>query len=166
MSSLGEWIVRRDDAEDVENPYWDLEEPEPHPDPSLGCIRRGVCCQSSPGWFAPGEVERAAAVRGEEVDAFVRAHLIVDGLELDGVWVHVFAPVKTGRGGEPVVPTARPVDDLYRAFRGTCTFFDGEGCGIYEARPYECAGYVCTIEPEDNPSHEAIARMWRDQEAE
>ncbi len=165
MSGLGEWIVRREGVEDVENPYWDLEAAEPHPDPSLGCIRRGVCCKSSPGWFAPGEVEGAAATRGMEVDAFVRAYLIVDGCEVDGAWVHVFAPVKAGRDGEPVIDTARPVDDLYRAFRGTCIFYDGTGCGIYEARPHECRHYDCTHEPEDNPMHEDIARMWCDEDA-
>jgi len=101
-----------------------------------------------------------------DADAFVRAYLVVDGLEVDGAWVHVFAPVKAGRDGEPVVPTAQPVDDLYRAFRGTCIFYDGTGCGIYTARPYECQHYVCTNEPEDNPSHADIARMWRDQETE
>ena len=147
-------------------PYWDLEEPEPHPDPSLGCIRRGVCCKSSPGWFAPGEVERAADAMEMAADAFVRAYLVVDGLEVDGEWTHVFAPAKVGRDGAPVVPTARPVDDLYRAFRGTCIFYEGAGCGIYSARPYECEHYVCTQEPSDNPSHEDIARMWRNEEAE
>ena len=35
-------------AED--NPYWLAEEPDEHPDPSLGCVRRGLCCKSSPGW--------------------------------------------------------------------------------------------------------------------
>lgn len=166
MSILGEWIVRRDDVPDVENPYWELEEAEPHPDPSRGCIRRGLCCKSSPGWFAPGEVEQAAAVKGMEPDAFVRKYLIVDGAEVDGEWVHAFAPVKTGRDGEPAFETAQPVDALYRALRGPCIFYDGKGCGIYEARPYECQHYDCTHEPEQNPRHEDIARMWRDGRSE
>ena len=162
---MGEWIVHRADAPDVENEYWDLEEPEPHPDPSQGCIRRGVCCQSNPGWFAPGEAEVAAASRGLTPDAFVRQYLIVDGTEVDGEWVHVFAPVKVGRGLEPVVDTGRPVDDLYRVLRGRCVFYEEDGCQIYQARPYECQHYDCTNDPEDNPRHENIARMWRGDEA-
>lgn len=160
LAALGEWIVRRDGASQEENPYWDLEEPEPHPDPSLGCVRRGVCCRSSPGWFGPGEAEEAAALLGMTPDAFVRAHLIVDGMEVDGRFVHVFAPVKLGPQGEPAIEPGRPVDALYRVLRGTCTFFVNEGCGIYGARPYECRHYDCTNEPEDNPQHDAIARMW------
>lgn len=166
MTSLGEWIVHRDTTSEVENPYWDLEEPEPHPDPTLGCVRRGVCCRTSPGWFAPGEAEAAAAAREMTPDEFVRTFLIIDGAEVDGEWVHVFAPVKVGREGAPVVELARPVDDLYRALRGTCVFFDGSGCGIYESRPYECRRYDCTAEPEDNPNHDEIARMWWQAERE
>ena len=161
LAALGEWIVRRDDASDEENPYWDLEEPEPHPDPSLGCVRRGVCCKSSPGWFAPGEVEQAAALMGMEPDALVRSHLIVDGMEVGGRFVHVFAPVKLGRDEVPAFEPGRPVDRLYRVLRGTCTFYRGEqGCGIYEARPYECRHYDCTNPPSANPEHLEIAQMW------
>jgi Fe-S-cluster containining protein len=142
------------------NPYWLAEEPSPHPHPELGCIRRGICCRSNPGWFAPGEVEKAAALQGMEPDAFVRKYLIIDALDLDGQKVHVFAPVKLDRFGKPALPTGRPVDALYRALRGVCVFFDGQGCKIYGARPYECGKYVCTNAPEDNASHEEIAALW------
>ncbi|MGM0574393.1 MAG: YkgJ family cysteine cluster protein [Myxococcota bacterium] len=146
----------------MENPYWDLEEPQPHPDPSLGCIRRGLCCRSSPGWFAPGGVERAAELRDMTPDDFVRTYLVVDWIEVDGERVHVFAPAKVGRDGEPLVEPATRVDVLYQAFRGTCIFYGDGGCGIYEARPLECRRYDCTNAPEDNPTHASIARMWRD----
>ena len=154
-------MLRREGMPDVENPYWELEEPPPHPDPSLGCVRRGLCCRSNPGWFAPGEVEAAAALLGLEPDAFVREHLVIDWLELDGEVVHVFAPAKVGRDGAPLVPPGTRVDVLYQAFRGTCTFYDGAGCRIYGARPLECRDYDCTRAPEDNPSHAEIARRWR-----
>jgi Fe-S-cluster containining protein len=144
-----------------ENPYWQQEEPAPHPNPELGCIRRGLCCKSSPGWFAPGEVEAAAALLELAPDEFARRYLIIDSVELDGERVEVFAPVKLDRLGEPALPPLSRADRLYRFLRGQCVFYGADGCGIYAARPLECRQYVCTNAPEDNPSHVAIARLWR-----
>src|SRR5262245_18629373 len=99
-------MVRRPERDgEPENPYWQAEEPEPHPNPELGCIRRGLCCKSTPGWFAPGEAERAAALLGLEPDAFVRRYLVVVSVEVptpEGPReVQAFAPVKLARDGEP-----------------------------------------------------------------
>ncbi|MCC6623432.1 MAG: YkgJ family cysteine cluster protein [Deltaproteobacteria bacterium] len=152
-----------DTPAEVENPYWTWDEQAPHPNPELGCVRRGLCCKSSPGWFAPGEVEAAAALRGMEPDAFVRKYLVVDHQEVAGEVVHVFAPVKLGIDGRPAIPPASRTDALYRALRGQCVFYDvkAQGCGIYEARPTECRLYICTNAPADNPTHEGIALLWR-----
>ena len=158
---LSEEVVHRAGMPDVVNPYWLAEEPEPHPNPEKGCIRRGICCRSSPGWFGPGEVDKAAAHSGMEPDDFVRTYLVIDDHEIDGEPVYVFAPVKLGRDNKPAIPPASRVDALYRALRGTCVFFKDNGCSIYPVRPMECEAYVCTNEPEDNLSHEAIARLWR-----
>ena len=146
----------------ADNPYWLQEEAAPHPDPSQGCIRRGLCCRSSPGWFAPGEPEAAAALLGLEPDAFVRRHLIVDWHEVDGERVHGFAPVKLDRFGVPALPPGAVADRLYQTLRGVCVFFDGAGCGIYAARPLECRQYDCTHAPEDNPRREDTATLWWD----
>lgn len=145
---------------EAENPYWLAEEPAPHPDPELGCIQRGLCCRSSPGWFAPGEVEKAAELLGLSPDTLVKKFLIVDSIEVDGQIVHTFAPVKLDRFGKPALPTGRPVDALYRALRGVCVFFDGKGCKIYAARPLECQRYLCTQPAEKNLSHAELAAMW------
>lgn len=163
---LSEETVKREGvSEDIENPYWSWEELPEHPNPELGCVRRGLCCKSSPGWFGPGEVEKAAALLGMEPDAFVRRYIVVDRIEVDGEPVDVFVPVKLDRFGEPLVPPATRVDALYRMFRGPCIFYDGEGCGIYAARPVECVRYICTNQPAENLSHDAIARMWQRGEA-
>lgn len=149
--------------EAAENPYWtDWEEIPPHPAPEKGCIRRGLCCKSSPGWFAPGEVEGAAALKGMTPDDFVRRYLVVDSILVDDEPVHVFAPVKLGRDKKPAITPATRADALYRALRGVCVFFKNDGCSIYEARPLECREYICTNKPADNPSHEDIARLWKD----
>ncbi len=158
---LGEETVSVPAEAQTENPYWLAEEAEPHPNPELGCIRRGICCRSSPGWFAPNEIEKAAAHLELSPDGFVRRYLIIDQAMVDGVAVEVFAPVKLDREGRPALRPATRVDELYRVLRGTCIFFENEGCGIYPARPIECARYVCTNAPEDNLSHVAIGRLWQ-----
>jgi len=163
---LSEETVRRAEAPDdgVENPYWLDEEPDEHPDPTLGCIRRGLCCRSSPGWFGPGEAEQAAALLGLEPDALVRNYLVVTSIEVDGERVHAFAPVKLGRDGRQLLKPGSRADRLYDMLRGPCTFLVDDagkaGCRIYAARPVECRRYVCTNDPDDNPTHEQIARLW------
>lgn len=153
------------DGAGEENPYWSaFEEAEPHPDPARGCIRRGLCCKSSPGWFAPGEVEGAAALLGMRPDDFVRRFVVIDTIELDGEAVEVFVPAKRGRDGAALITPGTRADRLYRMLRSPCIFFDEEarGCAIYAARPLECQRYICTNEPSQNLSHQALARMWRD----
>ncbi|MCO4763431.1 MAG: YkgJ family cysteine cluster protein [Myxococcales bacterium] len=148
---------------DVENPYWLWDELPPHPNPEKGCIQRGLCCRSSPGRFAPGEVEKAAELLGKTPDAFVKRYLVVDKVKVDGEEVAVFAPVKLDRKGKPALPTGGPVDRLYQVLRGTCVFFDGTTCKIYGARPWECREYICTKPPEENPSHADVGRKWLEQ---
>jgi len=164
---LSEETVRREGQPEVENPYWAAEEPSEHPNPEQGCIRRGLCCKSSPGWFAPGEVEAAAAFVGLSPDEFVRRHVVITSVEVplseggggETVEVEAFAPVKLGQDGRPLIRPATRADRLYYMFRGPCTFYDGAGCRIYGARPAECRRYDCT-RPEENLSHEELGRMW------
>lgn len=147
-------------ADAGDNPYWAAEEPDDHPDPSLGCIRRGLCCKSSPGWYGPGELEQSAEVLGIAADEFVRKFAVIDGIEVDGKRVEVFAPVKLDRFGKPAWPPGTRVDALYRSLRGVCVFYDGQGCKIYQARPVECARYLCTQPAELNMTHEQVAALW------
>jgi Fe-S-cluster containining protein len=148
------------DEDAPENPYWLDEEPEPHPNPELGCIRRNLCCRNSPGWFGPGEVEAAADFLKMSADDFVRKYIVICSVDVDGEPVEVFAPVKLGRDGKPLIPPATRADRLYQMLRSPCVFFDGNGCKIYGARPVECRDYICTKAPEDNLSHVDIGRLW------
>src|SRR5690606_15347992 len=157
---FGEETVRREGASEEENPYWLDEEPQPHPNPELGCIRRGLCCKSSPGWFGPGEVEAAAAFMDMAPDDFVRRYIVIDRLEIDGQTAEVFVPVKLGRDGEPLMKPGTRVDDLYRMLRSPCVFFENNGCVIYGARPSECRRYICTNTSAENLSHRTIAEHW------
>ena len=145
----------------AENPYWLDALPEPHPNPALGCIRRGLCCRSNPGRFGPGEVEKAAQLLDITPDAFVKKYIVIDTIDAGGTPVDVFAPVKLDRFGQPAIAPASRTDTLYNALRGTCVFFSGTGCRIYKARPIECKKYICTNEPEDNLSMTTLGQMWQ-----
>jgi Fe-S-cluster containining protein len=158
---LSEETVQRPDQPDVENPYWLGEEPDEHPNPELGCIRRGLCCKSNPGTFAPGEAEKAAELLGLTPDQFVRKYLVVTSATVDGEEVPMFTPVKLGQENKPQIKPGTPADRLYYMFRGPCIFFKDNGCRIYEARPLECIRYVCTNAPEDNLDKVELARIWK-----
>jgi Fe-S-cluster containining protein len=125
------------------------------------CQRKGDCCRSFPGWFAPGEVEKAAEFLGMTVDAFVRQYIIIDGITVEGYgWVDVFAPVRLNKHGEPALPPLSRADFFYRYFKGPCIFFKDNRCRIYPYRPVECRHYFCGQSPEQNLSHLKIAWMW------
>jgi Fe-S-cluster containining protein len=164
MRMIGEERVeqRGDDEGRPLNPFWLAQDGEEHPAPELGCIRRGLCCRSNPGRFAPGEVEQAAAQLGLEPDAFVRRYLVVVAVEVDDEQVDCFAPVKLGVDGRPIIEPATRADRLYHQLPGPCVFYDGQGCRIYKARPLECQRYVCTQSAEEQLSLEEIGRLWKD----
>ena len=130
------------------------------------CERKGDCCRSFPGWFGPGEVEKAAGHLTMNVDAFVRKYIIIDGVLVKGHgWVNVFAPIRLNKHGEPALPPLSRVDFFYRYFKGPCIFYKDNGCMIYPSRPIECRYYFCGQTPEKNLSHEEKARivalLWR-----
>ena len=162
---LSEETVRQDpnsQSPQEENPYW-RDDFDPPPPPATGCIRRGLCCRTNPGWFAPGEVEKAAKLLELPADEFVRTYLIIDAVELeDEGRVEVFAPVKLDRFGKPAFAPATRVDDWYRTLPGSCIFFADNGCRIYEARPIECRAYLCSNLPEENLSKEEVGGLWRE----
>lgn len=159
---LSEEVRKRGESSGDENPYWQEEETPP-PSEAEGCIRRGACCRTSPGWFGPGEVEAAAQHLALTPDEFARRYLVIDGIELDEHGrVEVFAPLKLDRQGKPSLPPLSRADDWYRVLKGVCIFYDAnaKGCRIYAARPIECRHYFCGHDPQKNLSHEAIARSW------
>jgi hypothetical protein len=66
-------------------------------DGKVGCYGRGACCRNNPGWFGPGEMEKAAEHMGMEPEAFFRKYLVV-----------VSTPVATPEGRVTVSAFARP----------------------------------------------------------
>lgn len=148
----------------IKNPNLiDEENRIPTPTEEQGCIRRGYCCKNTPGWFAPGELEKAAEHLGMTPDEFANNYLVIDGYELPELgWVKVFAPVRLNRFNEPAMPPLSEVDDIYRYLNGPCIFYKENGCEIYPARPMECRSYFCGRDKDLNIDRKEIAIYWYD----
>lgn len=92
------------------------------------------CCESRPGWFAPGEAEKAAEHLGLSLPEFFAKHLGVDWIEAceetEGE-VFILAPALEGEPAGEEYP-GRPT--------GRCSLLTAEGtCMIHPAKPRECA---------------------------
>lgn len=116
-------------------------------------------CSHTPGWFAPGEAEKAATLKGLTLEAFFRDFLMVDywqagdGLDAD---VFLLSPQLVGEGGGMA-----PSDP-----RGRCVFFVDGLCDIHEAKPLECRRAHHSIKRHQNAvveEHLAVAKMWNNE---
>ena len=109
-------------------------------------------CRYVPGWFLPGEAECAAKLMGLTLKEFFDQYLGVDWWEGDEP-IFILAPAIVGEA---------PGSEYPGDPRGTCVFFNSDGlCDIHQAKPYECAMYICN---DDNASerHEKVAMAWKD----
>ena len=133
------------------------------------CLQCGDCCNQNPGWFAPGEMEKAAEHLSMSTDEFAKNFLIIDSIELQEFGkVEVFAPLRMNKFNEPARPPLTRVDFFYRYFTGRCIFFKDKGCMIYPHRPIECKNYYCSKISggldDIGITHEKIAQMWVEQQ--
>jgi Fe-S-cluster containining protein len=129
------------------------------------CLRCGECCSTNPGWFAPGEIEKAAEYLAMDVRDFSKKFLVIDGIQIEGCGkIEVFAPLRLNRLGEPALPPLSRADYFYRYFPGKCIFYKGDTCEIYPYRPIECRNYQCSRMVNDRDDifmpHEEIAMLW------
>ena len=128
------------------------------------CTREsGTCqycrdgCSAKPGWFLPGEAEKAAEFLGMTLPEFFAAYLAVDWRE---------------GGGEPDTFVLSPAVEGEKAGtefpgdpRGTCVFYQGERCRIHPAKPAECRERWCGDKA--GPGiHEETAMAWKDHQGQ
>jgi Fe-S-cluster containining protein len=116
--------------------------------------RRGDCqsaCRNKPGWFAPGEAERAAAFLKLTLRRFFRQYLAVDRW-VDTEDILLLSPAVRGN------PTGSrfPSDP-----RGQCVFFqEADGaCAIHLVKPMECREL---FHPYREGLHRDVAQLWDD----
>lgn len=125
---------------------------------SCRCPECVECCRRKPGWFAPGEAERAAELVGQSLEEFFRRSLMVDyWVERPGVEdTLVLSPAVVGglAGG---MFGFNPL--------GACVFLSEEGaCAINTAKPMECREVF--HEQTRSDLHAEMARRWRSPEAQ
>lgn len=109
-------------------------------------------CTLKPGWFLPGEAEKAAEFVSMTLLEFFRAYLAVDWWEGgDEPDIFLLSPgIESGAPG-----TEFPGDP-----RGTCVFYENERCRIHPVKPHECRERWCG---DQGPSgiHEDTAMAWK-----
>jgi Fe-S-cluster containining protein len=123
---------------------------------SCTCDSCQRACQVKPGWFLPGEAEKAAGLAGMGLREFFAAHLAVDWWEAGG-GRDIFVL-------SPAVAEAEPGTEFPANPRGTCVFFKGGRCGIHAAKPAECRALWHDGPPDG--MHEDVAMAWRDHQGQ
>jgi Fe-S-cluster containining protein len=112
---------------------------------------RGAC-NYRPGWFKPGEAEKAAELLGLSLSEFFQEHLAVDWWTGSSP-VFVLAPAIAGEETGTEYP-GNP--------RGRCIFLQADNsCQIHDAKPFECAKYWCGASKSED-FHRQAAEAWED----
>lgn len=113
-------------------------------------------CTFKPGYFAPGEAERAATLLGLTLQEFFDQYLGVDWYDKDET-IFVLSPALAYMGGGGMFPPDP---------RGRCIFLDEHNrCKIHAAKPWECRRYHHGLSSEHvDAHHEAVASMWKGHE--
>ena len=123
----------------------------------MACTREsGTCatcqsyCRHKPGWFLPGEAEKAAALLRLTLQELFDKHLAVDWWwNLEGPDTFILSPAITTSPAGQEFPTEP---------RGTCVFFQEGRCQIHAAKPFECRDALCTSKESD--AHSQAAQAW------
>ena len=122
----------------------------------LGCKCK-LCvnaCENKPGWFLPGEAEKAATLLGIDMPTFFKRKLMVDwwenwpvGRNGNSREVFLLSPALVGESAGVEAP-GNP--------SGKCVFLKRGKCEIHAAKPHECRMYH-----HDEPRAESDSRKKR-----
>lgn len=115
------------------------------------CHQCQSACAHKPGWFLPGEAEKAAELVGMTFQEFFDAHLAVDWY-VDDTDTFLLSPAIAGEEAGTEFP-GNP--------HGRCVFYQEGRCTIHAAKPFECREYVHT-ETDSGTRHEDVAKAWED----
>lgn len=122
--------------------------------PECKCERCVDACRKEPGWFLPGEAEKAAALLGMTFEAF-RSRYLIREYWADVPDIYVWAPRKVGV--DEGLATARWSSGFQEA---PCIFLTDQNlCRIHEAKPAECRESMCC--GEEILTRKAIKTKWK-----
>lgn len=119
---------------------------------SCTCKECKSACTHKPGWFLPGEAEKAALFLGMPLQEFFETKLGVDWWEGKQP-IFILAPGMKGKE----TGTEYPGDP-----RGTCVFYEKGLCTIHSVKPFECRESIHNHDPGER--HNAIAKTWNTKE--
>ena len=108
-------------------------------------------CEFNPGWFLPGEAEKAAELLEFSLQDFFNKFLGVNWWVADED-IFLLAPA---------VVLMTPGEEYPDDPRGTCVFYQDELCQIHASKPFECSEYSHENSREDvRKRHEWVAQQW------
>lgn len=115
------------------------------------------CCKRKPGWFAPGEAEKAAAYMGLTLQEFFQKYLVVDSWgNNEGADTLVLSPASDEN-------TPGQYDSRWGT-TGRCVFLlADERCAIHPVKPLECALTHHDYIGKSSGTHEYVKDLWDDE---
>ena len=124
------------------------------------CERCKRACSYNPGWFMPGEAEKAATYLDLSLQEFFDQYLGVnwweESEETDND-IFLLAPMiidmQAGREypGNP---------------EGQCIFFENDLCKIHKVKPYECAEYIHGHNDDIPERHWKVSEAWKEHQTQ
>jgi Fe-S-cluster containining protein len=103
-----------------------------------------VCCGActkKPGWFLPGQAEKAAELLGLSLKEFFHKYLGIDYfIQKDGKFLYVLAPA---------IVTMEPGQEYPFSPFGQCVFYENNMCKIHAAKPIECAKWDHSVDDKE-----------------
>lgn len=117
------------------------------------------CCHRTPGWFKPGEAEKAAALLGMPFEEFKKEYLIQEYWVGDAEHgnIYILSPRKTW---QPKGFERAAYSDAFTV--GTCIFLENDLCKIHAEKPFECKQALgCDTKPYKNTCREKISNIWK-----
>jgi len=124
---------------------------------SCSCDDCQAACKFKPGWFLPGEAEKAAELLGMEFDEFFQKYLSVDWwVSSDNIYVLAPSNERSTPGG---MYASNP--------KGACVFYQENKCAIHAAKPYECRMSLHTSTSDElSNRHREVSEAWQDHQDE
>lgn len=127
------------------------------------CETCKTACRRRAGWFAPGEVAKAAAGMGLPAQDFFNKYVAVDYY------------IAEDEGGlmNPIFVLAPALGDIHPGQEypfdciGKCTFYQNELCLIHADKPNECRFYDHTVSNETaSENRKKIVQAWKENQHE
>jgi Fe-S-cluster containining protein len=115
-------------------------------------------CKDQPGWFLPGEAERAAELIGMPFPEFAETRVILDSCDNPEApdAPYVYAPRKIFAEGIESEAVRTPASQRRS---GVCVFLAGDRCSIHAEKPYECR-VVLACDYNDWGVRDRIEKKW------